>query len=99
MGICPKLLFPKAAIAAAMLKPPFARSANFTTLAVPPIPQATAPSFAEVLLSAADDLESPLLSRPLIADATDSLTLKKGVRILPATHNTDGFFVATLRRR
>jgi hypothetical protein len=40
------------------------------TVAVPPPPKATGPTFAGVLLSAESGAESPLLSRPMIADAS-----------------------------
>lgn len=56
-----------------------------STVAVPPLPKGTEPAFAGVLLSAVAEAESPLLSRPPIAEASDPLTLKPGARILPAT--------------
>jgi VWFA-related protein len=56
------------------------------TVGVPPAPKADEPAFGGVFLSAEDEREAPLLSRPSIPDAADSLALKPGTRILPTTH-------------
>jgi VWFA-related protein len=56
------------------------------TVAVPPPPKAAVPTIAGVVLSADNETESPLLSRPPIPDEADPLVLKPGARILPATH-------------
>ena len=57
------------------------------TIGVPPAQKTSGPAFAGVLLSAEDEREAPLLSRPSIPEAADSLSLKPGARILPSTHN------------
>jgi VWFA-related protein len=56
------------------------------TVAVPPPAKGSAPVFAGVVLSAENEPESPLLSRPQIPEDADPLVLKPGARILPATH-------------
>jgi hypothetical protein len=55
-------------------------------MAVPPPPKGTVPAFAGVVLSAENEPDAPLLSRPSIPDEADPLVLKPGARILPATH-------------
>lgn len=58
-------------------------------VAVPPPKKTPGPAFAGVLLTSESETASPLLSRPQISDGSDSLALKPGARILPATY--DGF--------
>jgi hypothetical protein len=55
------------------------------TVAVPPSPKGSAPVFAGVVVTPSEELQSPLLSRPLLGDEADPLVLKAGVRILPTT--------------
>ena len=57
------------------------------TVGVPPASKGSEPVLTGVLLSAEDERETPLLSRPSVPDAVDSLSLKPGARILPSTHN------------
>jgi hypothetical protein len=56
------------------------------TVAVPPPAKATLPTLAGVVVSADNDAEVPLLTRPSIPEDADPLVLKPGARILPATH-------------
>ena len=56
-----------------------------STVAVAPPPKGTAPAFVGVVLSAENESEAPLLSRPPIPEESDPLSLKPGARILPAT--------------
>jgi hypothetical protein len=56
-----------------------------STVAVPPPSKAATPSFVGAVVNAIDETQSPLLSRPQIPDDLDPLTLKPGVRVLPAT--------------
>ena len=56
-----------------------------STIAVPPPSKAATPSFAGAFVNAIDETPSPLLSRPPVAEASDPLLLKQGVRVLPAT--------------
>ncbi len=56
-----------------------------STVAVAPPPKGNVPAFVGVLLSAENESEAPLLSRPPTAEESDPLTLKPGARILPAT--------------
>lgn len=58
-----------------------------TTVAVPPPKKSTGLTFAGVILTSESESGSPLLSRPQIPDELDSLSLKPGARILPATHD------------
>ena len=53
--------------------------------AVTPPPKGTVPAFVGVVLSAENESEAPLLSRPPIAEELDPLSLRPGTRILPAT--------------
>jgi len=55
------------------------------TVAVPPPPKGSVPAFVGAVVSAAGEIQSPLLSRPPIAEEADPLSLKPGVRILPST--------------
>jgi len=55
------------------------------TVAVPPPPNGAVPAFLGAVLNATDEPQSPLLSRPQLADDADPLVLKPGVRILPST--------------
>jgi len=55
------------------------------TVAVPPPPSGAAPAILGAVLSATDEAQSPLLSRPQVAEDTDPLVLKPGVRLLPST--------------
>lgn len=57
------------------------------TVAVPPPPKGSSPAFVGAVVSAADAGQSPLLSRPQLADDADPLLLKPGVRMLPATQS------------
>jgi hypothetical protein len=56
-----------------------------STVAVPPPPKGNAPAFVGVVLSAEQESEAPLLSRPPTPDESDPLSLKPGARILPPT--------------
>ena len=56
-----------------------------STVAVAPPPKGTVPAFVGVVLSAENESEAPLLSRPPTPEGSDPLVLKPGVRILPAT--------------
>jgi VWFA-related protein len=55
------------------------------TIAVPPPPHDSAPAFVGAIVTATEEPQSPLLSRPPIPDEDDPLVLKPGVRILPST--------------
>jgi len=56
-----------------------------STVAVVPPPKGTVPAFVGVVLSAENESEAPLLSRPPIPEGSDPLVLKPGARILPTT--------------
>jgi len=58
-----------------------------STVAVAPPPRGNVPAFVGVLVSAENESEAPLLSRPPIAEEADPLSLKPGVRMLPATRD------------
>jgi len=57
-----------------------------STVAVAPTPKGPAPAFAGALLSADSETDSPLLTSPPPTETGDPLTLRAGVRVLPATH-------------
>lgn len=57
------------------------------TVAVAPPPKGNVPAFVGVVLSAENESEAPLLSRPPIPEESDPLSLRPGARILPATRS------------
>jgi VWFA-related protein len=64
-------------------------------VAVPPQPKATTPTILGPVLSVDGPPLAPVLSRPVVDEATDALTVKPGLRLLPAAsldfHADDAF--------